>query len=1055
MLFLLSGLVAAQQGPSPLVGKTIHVYNPRPGDSLFVDMSGQGFAMTPVAGTNWMTFTVPATIQNHIVKFGVRNAYGQNSFWISRTGVAAGGSDAFDTTDFKAGNALWIVIDPAGPATAAPTTLNEAPKVVYVYNPWPLTAPAMSLAGGVRKPMLTVPNNCGWFWALLLKPAEQSFFLEEVNGTDAYGSGGLRSRVPYDMAAVFTQKGASTLWLDSDNNTWLTADPKKTQPCGYKMAATVRDFSLAHPDFDFDGITGDMMAPGMLQETLGPNRKPVRTAKTSPHFNKFEEWFNTTPGANAETCVDLPMSKSDDGLWLYDSFDTPEHGFWPIDSFTTYNGAPNPYNQMTKKSCYVRPIDGQWITDQPPHNMNYCMESHATFVYQPGQKFEFRGDDDVWVYIDNKLQIDLGGLHVPKADTIELDKLSLVPGKTYNWDFFYCERQPCGTSLRIKTSIYFRQQRALEAKEDSTKPGTFKIVKYSGGTGACGSIGDEVKEVPVTSLIYKLLDAAGKEEPLGEGSFHNGGIVIATPSVVVDVTKIKLLPPGNYRVVAYEAASPTIKAEVPFTIINRSWVQFEPKEVAVTAGTLVQVVAANRLDSDPPTGALSYTFTVQPSTGLKIFGDQAVTIPVANSGSTGADGLDTLWVGVDPEIAAPVTYILATAGSNRQVKVTFNPKPLDLPLVSSASIHDADADGIADSIVVVYDRDISARLPKQVAYQWPASAAPTATPGAALAGLVAGTTLTLSGKPLGTAVLTAGEGRFHSTYPARGSDSNQVVPLADRIAPVLIKAEMLPGAAGDTLRLSFSEPIKTEGLAAPAELFVYRQNQAGADQHYTPAELRWNAARDGADLIFPAGSSESPRSGNLVRIMDGTGRIADAAGNGAGPKSRFRLITGTKRADVATVTYIKVDPTLALANRTPLVTTLEASNAKVDDVVARTGRLGHLIKVDLGDYAQADDFNPVNPAQVALEYQVGYFTNHGQPIVSEKRTISCLDPIFKGDCRTNRGFLFVGWNFNTLKDQRVATGAYVASIRFMVRVAGKTLVAPNKKDEVWGVLRTN
>ncbi|HLP42781.1 MAG TPA: hypothetical protein VK465_14825, partial [Fibrobacteria bacterium] len=332
ILCLTAGLVSAQQGPSPLVGKTVRVFNPEPGGPLNVDMSGTGYPMTSV-GNNWMTFTIPATIQFHITKFGVRNDYGQGTFWISKTGLSNSGSDAYTEADFAGKDTLWILVDPSGPATAPPTLLTEAPKAINVFNPWPTTAPVMRMADGTRKGMLTVPDNCGWFWAFVMTPAERTFHLEEVNAADSYGTGGLGNQTPYNLTPEFASKG-SPLWLDTDINAWLATDPKKNRSCGYQMAAIVRDFSQAHDDFDF-GQAPDAIASGMVEEVLPANRKPVRTAKTNQYFNKFQEWFNTTPGSNEETCVDIPMTHSDNGMWMYDSYMTPEHGFYPIDNFTT------------------------------------------------------------------------------------------------------------------------------------------------------------------------------------------------------------------------------------------------------------------------------------------------------------------------------------------------------------------------------------------------------------------------------------------------------------------------------------------------------------------------------------------------------------------------------------------------------------------------------------------------------------------------------------------------------------------------------------------------
>lgn len=76
----------------------------------------------------------------------------------------------------------------------------------------------------------------------------------------------------------------------------------------------------------------------------------------------------------------------------------------------------------------------------------------------------------------------------------------------------------------------------------------------------------------------------------------------------------------TYRAVAFEASSPTIKAELPLVITSRSWRQFVSKESSpVIAGTLVPVVAANQIGDATPTGAMAYTFPVAPPMGLQIF----------------------------------------------------------------------------------------------------------------------------------------------------------------------------------------------------------------------------------------------------------------------------------------------------------------------------------------------------------------------------------------------------------------------------------------------------
>ena len=69
----------------------------------------------------------------------------------------------------------------------------------------------------------------------------------------------------------------------------------------------------------------------------------------------------------------------------------------------------------------------------------------------------FIGDDDLWMFINGKLAIDLGGLHPPDTQTVNLDaeaaNLGIVKGQVYPMDIFHAERHSTGSNFRIDTTI--------------------------------------------------------------------------------------------------------------------------------------------------------------------------------------------------------------------------------------------------------------------------------------------------------------------------------------------------------------------------------------------------------------------------------------------------------------------------------------------------------------------------------------------------------------------------------------------------------------------------
>jgi fibro-slime domain-containing protein len=205
------------------------------------------------------------------------------------------------------------------------------------------------------------------------------------------------------------------------------------QPVPPRLRATVRDFRIDHPDFERTDLTGSFLDLGIVADTLGPDELPVYAAvgptSTVTSKESFDTWFRDVPGTNLSTELWLQLTDSpvQPGLFEYENT-----SFFPID------------NQL-------------FGNEGLPHNYHFTMEVRTSFFYQGGETFSFEGDDDMWVFINRKLAIDLGGIHEPQFAQISLDqeaaRLGLVVGGRYPLQFFFAERKTVMSDFTIRTTI--------------------------------------------------------------------------------------------------------------------------------------------------------------------------------------------------------------------------------------------------------------------------------------------------------------------------------------------------------------------------------------------------------------------------------------------------------------------------------------------------------------------------------------------------------------------------------------------------------------------------
>lgn len=200
--------------------------------------------------------------------------------------------------------------------------------------------------------------------------------------------------------------------------------------CG-ALVATLRDFSQGHPDFEEPDGLSDTGVAGLVERELGADGTPVyaHPGPVEPHTagpDWFAHWYHDVPEHNRGFVHTIELVAAGD-VQTFDS-----------DAFF--------------------PLDGHGFGNEGfEHNFHFTTEVHTTFVYGGGETFRFEGDDDLWLFVNGRLALDLGGLHPPLAGVVDLDAqaadLGIAPGGTYAMDIFHAERHTSASNFHVETTI--------------------------------------------------------------------------------------------------------------------------------------------------------------------------------------------------------------------------------------------------------------------------------------------------------------------------------------------------------------------------------------------------------------------------------------------------------------------------------------------------------------------------------------------------------------------------------------------------------------------------
>ena len=940
----------------------------------------------------------------------------------------------------------WVYTTSSGNMEKIYSPLEE--KVVRLLSPWDNMSPVMIVEGDTIKMGPFSPDTCGWYQGVTYKHVDSwDLYFRQAFGFEYFSRDGI-GETPGELISLDSIFGVSdTAWITSIPFRISTAYPKVLGICpSMKISALVVDWAgeAFHDSIDVDfgniydgneyttvtvgdsvyktcqapnAVLYDGVATGMVLDTL-VNGLPARVdASVYPWrqcsaAHEIEKWFvPQVVGKDASgkeytngVCRDIDLTLDEEGFWLADiSESNEEGGFFPIDDLQYLDSNKTVLNPKFD-------WDDKLNRNGKKHNYSFAMKISAQFKYVKGQYFEFRGDDDVWVFINNHLVVDIGGCHNPAERAVDLDTLHLVEGEEYPFHIFFSERNANGSNFKMRTSINLQTQRTYFSKKKENAGGSVEYEFHQ-------LLIDKSISCDVSSVQSARDQLAQSVFVLKGGSLPVGGITIDTTGWIyggifinedragfsLDTSAFvnsRALAPGKYALYCYLATDRSQYQVITFTVpeyplpdiafidvfhvtdsvyLNPDGYTIRGDVMGLDGGKNDTLLAhVTYPDTVPLKIALLFGSTVcgDMDRGAGINCVQELNLntkfPISfldknnqriTSITIDSSGYASFYVVGDSAMVDASFTIEGSGVGNVLAWKNIHFKEPPVPFVLKASMYDYNGDGIPDSLLIPFSKPFDKVVPDTLSWQFGGKEMHTTAGMDVIWPLVSKDSVITLFDPKGLRkdVYTGEDDQayqgslvYHYTYndEETGEEVRLTMnsPILDKVGPVIIGATVKTVSDDISLvEISLSEGVNRDSIDGMGAFIFYRDTLNFMDSLIIS---KYDMPKQNVVRLYFRRSETGalPAVGDFVRIVPG--ELLDLSGNVAhvgNPKVR---IVGEQRIEIKSPGNVSIAlDTEPWSHKETIVPILVPSRKSVRDIVDSLGMPGLLLDFDIGELA--------------------------------------------------------------------------------------------------------